>query len=49
MHVIPAVFYLPTERVQWVQGLVVVCVSWPGHPGLPEKKIKKVQRPIVAH
>ena len=46
MPVTPAVSYLPTGRVQWVQGLVVVCVSWPGHPGLPEKK-KKCNVPLL--
>ena len=29
---------LGLQGVQWVRGLVVVRVSWPGHPGLPKKK-----------
>jgi len=27
------------QDVQWARGLVVVRVSWPGHPGLPKKKL----------
>jgi len=29
---------LGLQGVQWVRRLVVVRVSWPGHPGLPKKK-----------
>ena len=29
---------LGLQGVQWVRGLVVVRVSWPGHPGLKKKK-----------
>jgi len=29
---------LGLQGVQWIQGLVVVRVSWPGHPGLQKKK-----------
>ena len=32
---------LGLQGVQWVRGLVVVRVSWPGHPGLQKKKKKK--------
>jgi len=30
---------LGLQGIQWVRGLVVVRVSWPGHPGLPKKKV----------
>jgi len=29
---------LGLQGIQWVRGLVVVCVSWPGHPGLSKNK-----------
>jgi hypothetical protein len=30
--------YMPTGLAGCSVGLVVVRVSWPGHPGLPKKK-----------
>jgi hypothetical protein len=30
---------LGLQDVQWVRGLVMVRVSWPGHPGLSKKKV----------
>jgi hypothetical protein len=38
------VSYLSTglQGVQWVRELVVVRVSWPGHPGLQKKQKKNV-------
>jgi hypothetical protein len=40
----PAVFYLSTELagVQWIWKLIVMRISWPGHPELYIKK--KVHR-----
>jgi len=32
---------LGLQGVQWVRELVVVCVSWPGHPGLKKNEKKK--------
>jgi hypothetical protein len=29
---------LRLQGVQWIQGLVMVCVSWSGHPELKKKK-----------
>jgi hypothetical protein len=37
---------LGLQGVQWIQGLVVVRVSWPGHPGLQKKK-KKLQQQLA--
>jgi hypothetical protein len=34
---------LGLQGVQWVRGLVLVRVSWPGHPGLQKNK-KKVDK-----
>jgi len=33
-------YLLGLQGVQWVRGLVVVRVNWPGHPGLPKKRHK---------
>jgi len=44
MPVTPAVSYLPTGLAGCSVGLVVVRVSWPGHPGLPKKKQTKEQK-----
>ena len=42
---------LPLQDVQWVRGLVVVRVSWPGHHELPKKKNNKkknyCQKPTI--
>jgi hypothetical protein len=37
---------LGLQGVQWIRGLIVVRVSWPGYPGLPKKK-KKCNVPLL--
>jgi len=34
---------LGLQGVQWVRELVVVRVSWSGHPGLPKNKRDEIQ------
>jgi hypothetical protein len=41
---------LGLQGVQWIRGLVVVRVSWPGHPRLYKKKVfKKKKKPSKSY
>lgn len=32
------IYLLGLQGIEWIQKLIVVCMSWPGHPGYQKKK-----------